>query len=462
MRELIVVKDSRLVQSGLKKDVALGQEGIWRDGENMLFIDGAMEKSPGWAVKNPVGKIVRAIAQSFGAGPLVRRIYYATNDNYIYVDINGTITTLGAAFIGDGNWSLTPWGTWLLATNGEEQPKIAKTMTNGSMATITNLASLSFLPAFFRKMNNHVLAFKNQEVKFSSRDNPELWVPSGTNTAGNLLPREFDSDIRAAEPLGQAMAVYSADTMMVLQYVGGDIIFGFAGTTINGIGAVSEKSVIPRGNRNYGLSRKGIFVTDGVGFSYIDAPDLNRYIQDTVNWEYAKQIVGMNWESKNLLCWWFRPVGGGSRQGVGYNPDTGEWMKLRMEVWAASEQQEFDYPIVGTNDHYGFLGSGLNLGTLAMPASVQTFHGDAGTRDRFKDWDMLRVEREYTGSIEYRLGFNNNLEDAIEWTAWSTLQNENWIHRSSIYMYLGFRSNGLNQKIRLGSFEILGEMGAYR
>ena len=456
MRKLIEIKDPSTISSGSYKSLAIGQEALWSDSENTIFVDGAVEKMPGWENQVDKASPIRALEQAYVDGE--RRVYYATDDA-VYKNAYGVEQALKTGITSNGYWSFVTWGNWLIATDDYNVPQVWKNTAGASMTALAGVDVARF--RLLKKWQNHVMAYYGQTLAFSSESNPELWVANTDNSAGYLPIRDLDSDVVAAQPLGSAYAVYSADTMLVQQYLGRPNYFGFPGTPINGIGAVSDSGIIPANNRNYGLSRKGFFVTDGVGFESIGSPAINRWALANIDWDNARRVVGLHWESLEQVCWWF-PCKDGTIRGLAYRYNAQNWAPLRAPVHAAAEQQVFDYPLIGADNSWGLLGKGLEAGAVPLEAFVQSFPANAGERERFKVWDLLRVDKEFAGTVEFRLGFSDAYEDEPEWTDWATLEVENWINgRQSVFMTFAFRANGTGSTFRVGAFSVHGEIGAY-
>lgn len=455
MRQLLELKDGQVISSGTYKSLAQGQDALWRDSENFLVIDSAMEKMPGWTNYKTKAGSIYAIEQAYVDGE--RRTYYATQ-GAVYKDAYGTEVTLGSGFGGSGYWSMTPWGNWLIASNDFDKPKIWK-----------NTGSLVYLGGYpeararlVKKWKNHLMCYTGQTLLWSSESAPEDWTVSINNSAGNLYVRDLDGDIIAAQPIGGAFGVYSADTMIIQQYLGNPYYFGFPGTPINGIGAVSDSGIIPANNRHYGLSRKGFFTTDGVSFTAIDTPAVNRWFKANMDWDNARRVVGLHWEQLGLVCWWF-PCKDGTTRGLAYRYTDPAWMPLKADVHAAAEQQVFDYPLIATGNSFGFLGQGVDAGTSALPAFVQSFPAHTGIEDRLKVWDLLRVGKDMSGTVEYCVGYSDDREAEPDWTDWEPLVQDNWLNgRTSVYITLAFRANALGSTLRLGAMSLHGELGAYR
>lgn len=455
MIPLIDIKDPAALETGIFPSLAPNQPGLWRDGDNILVGDGKVKKHGGYTAESTVSGTIRAIEQAYAEG--IRRTYFATASS-VYKWEYGARSTIGSGFGGNGYWSLCPFGNHLFATNDYNVPQYWQ---GGSMAPLEGVRRPRF--RLFKKFQNHVLGFYGQSFDFSSKSNPEVWDPLPENSAGDLFIRDLDSDVFAAHYMGQHMAVYSADSMSILQYLGAPLYFGVL-PAVNGIGAVNDQSIVPVGNLHYGFCHKGIFRTDGVSFNYVDGPAVNEYIRSNMDTAQLRYSVGLHNEAKTTVEWWIPKVGGGMF-GVAFNYRTSGWTKISIPVTAAAEQQVYDYPLIGVGSTFGFLDKSPNAGAGAMTSSIRSFHLDAGQRERFKRWDMLRVDVEKTGGMEVRFGFlyNNVAEpdDEPSWTDWQPLAYENWIHQESVYLIVELRSTAINVDWKLGGIAVHGQVAGY-
>lgn len=453
MLKLVDVNTPAAISGGIFPSLAPNQAALWRTGDNLVFGDGRAEKFPGFTVEgsSPTGNIL-AMSQAYAEG--IRRVYFASQA-YVYKDEYGVRSQLGSGFGGTGYWSLCPFGLHLLATNDYDVPQI---WTNsGSMRAMANVRRSRF--RLMKKWQNHVLGFYGQSVDWTSVSSEEDWVPTPENSAGDLFFRDLDSDVFAACELGQNFGIYSADSLMLMQYLGAPLYFGCPGARINGIGAVSDSSVVPVGNRNFGLCRKGFFVTDGISFTYIGTPAVNRQLRDRIDWDQSRTVFGVHYELKETVVWWFKNLSG-HYEGLAFNYKNSAWAPLSFEVRAGNEQQVFDYPLVSVGADWGFLGTGNDAGASAMPASIQTFNLDCGDRDHFKRWDMLRVDIETPdlSKVQIRFGFTDQPDGTVTWGSWVTLAKENWIHYESVHMAFEIRSTASGAAWALGGFSIHGEV----
>ena len=433
------------------------------------FTEGAIEKSKGWTVEpgTTVGGQTYEINALAQAAPETERRIYSGLGGAAYSALrvwdSGVGRDLGHAYA-NGQWSLETWGTWLLATNDVDPVQVWKGGVSGAAA----LAGVAVSRAkIVRKLANHVILYNTnlsgQEARWCSRSDPETWTATEATTAGDFTIRDLDGDIECVEPLGDALAFYTQDSMGLTQYVGAPFIFSHT-VRINGIGAVSSRAVAAVGKQHYGLSRKGFWRTDGFSLAYVDSPAVKRWFQSMVDWTLASKICVFHNEQLERVEWYFTDLSG-NRLGIAYDYARNNWTKLKKPITAVIEQQVYNTPIAATGTGFGFFPSGVNANGAALTANLSTTALDGGQKERFKRWDMLRVEyTERVGTVEVRFGFSDTSpeESSMDWSAWSSLARENWINRESIYLMVQFRWTGLDSKIRIGGLDILGEGAGYQ
>lgn len=458
MQKLLEINDPAAIMGGMFPSLATNQPALWREGKNIVFAEGRAQKAGGWTEEGEAASgVIRAMEQAYVDG--IRRTYFATADKW-YKDEYGVRTQIGTGFGGSGYWSLTPWGTWLIGTNDYDKAKIWK--NTGTAVDLGGQRRLKYRLA--KKFQNHLLLFHGTTLDFSHISDPETWTPLPENKAGSLPIRDLDADVFAAQPLGQVFGCYSADSLTLLQYLGGDLVFGFKPGP-NGVGAVSDSAIIPVGNRNFGMSRKGYFVTDGVGFSYIHSPAISEFYKSRIDWNQTRRVVGLHHETREMVEWWF-PCLDGSIMGVGYKYTSPQgWTILDMPVTAASEQQVFDNPLVATGQKWGFFDKGFNAGSNPMQSTLKTFPLNCGERERFKSWDMCRLDVESDGEVLIRFGFSDDVEAdpkvEPDYTDWAPLEYENWINRESVNLTIELKTEELDANLRVGGGSLHGEIGAY-
>lgn len=456
MQKLIDLNAGQTLSQGVFPSLGANQPQVWRTSSNVEFPGDRARKATGYTIEVNTSAVY-AIAQAFADN--FRRAYYAEATD-IYSFQGGVSLRLGLGFDSSGFWSLVTWGTWLLATNEVDPPQVWKDTVTDDMHPLAGFTGVRAGRRYrlFKKHQNHVLGYFGQTVDWSHESDPETWVPAVSNSAGSEFIRDLDSDIVAAQPLGQDYGIYSSDSLFIQKYVGEPFYFGFT-LAIRGIGAVSDSAIVPVGSVNYGLSSKGFFTTDGISADYIDNPQVNKWFKARFNPGQGRRTVGYHDEEAEMVKWHFIGLDGITIYGLGFNYSKKTWTIIDQPITAAEEKSVFDTPLVATRNSFGFL-SGHDAGANPLLTSLTSFPLTAGQRENYKQWDMLRANIE-GGGLEIRFGFQDQIEDAVDWTAWTALSIENYIERESVFLTVDLRSTGAGVDWSLIGASIHGEVTGY-
>lgn len=447
MRKLIDLQAADLLERGMFPDMPKNQQELWAEGQNVQFEEGGAKLATGWTEEEWMPGTVWATDQAYIEG--IRRAYIATAE-VVYKWEYGTLTEIGDGFEGLGYWSLVPWGNWLIATNDYDVPQVWKNA--GMMGPLADAPVPRF--RLMKKHKNHVLGYIGQTVYWSDESNPEVWSPTETNKAGDLFIRDLDSDIVTVTPIGANFAIYSFDTMVVQNWIGAPLVFGFS-TAIDGIGGLSDTSAVGVANKNYGMCGKGFFVTDGISFDYIDRPAIKKWVFDQFNVAEQRRVVGLHDEEAQIVKWWF-PCLDGQIRGVGFNYRKSSWSIYFQQVTAAASKSVYDFPLIGAEDKWGFH-TGATAGGVPQEALLRTFPLDSTKRENYKLWDMLRCDFEGE-DLEVRFGFQDTLKDAIEWTDFVPIETEMFPDRECVFLTVEFRSIAAEDFWKLTGVSIHGEI----
>lgn len=457
MSKLIDLRNPQLLKTGLFPGIPAQAVPLWADGENVYFDEFGVKSMPGWSFQHQ--NTIEAAAQIGGLaqgqdGNFIR-IAYGTEENLYFFEPGVGATHLRTGFNGN-RWSIIPFGTWFLFSNGVDPVQIWK---NSGLAT--DLAGTNFTSAeILLQRGPHILAVNTSNggnwVQWSHIDDPEQWIPTPTNAAGDLPIREITGDILAAVPLGTNFMLYGHDVAVLLQYLGAPLYFG-SRPAINGIGAVGKYSVASVGNSNYGFGEGGFFRTDGVNFQYIDEP-VKGWIAENLNQGAKREIRAYHDEVETTVRWSI-PTGGSvvPNAGLSYNYKQNAW-SVHDHGWeAADERQLFGYPIGARGDSIYFIGDGNNADTAPINRRIQTkpINGDAP--DLFKYFDVVRVLAQRNAGLRVRVGFLDEIDAPIEWEDYANWEEKLYgFVRSAVYIVFEFSSVDLDADWLVNGFEAYG------
>lgn len=461
------------INSGLKLDPYPLQPVLWIDGDNIHFGPNGVEKIKGFSATfaTTPTKPIRGMVQLLNSSGTQQLFFGDQNDIY-RSNALGAPVSVGSGFTGNLNetvsalastWSMTNFGDFIMATNGVDTPQIYKG------TSFANLAGINFTTAeIFVKRGPHVLALNlntdNREFKWSDEDAPEVWVPTASNAAGDLLIRELESQIMAAVPLGDRIAIYGKDSMYIVTYVGTPNYFGYKPGP-NGIGAVGKKAVVARGRLNYGLSQQGFWETDGVTFRYIDDGEVRDFLQDNLNFSQASKVNGYNDELNNQITWYL-PTGTGEPEiGLSFNYQNRTWSRTTNGFTSSIERQVFTNSVVADKDGDVFFNNfGVDADGAALSANIQSTAVDLGQPDLIKEISAVRIG--YIGSgLRFRIGTSDTADGTP--TFGSFIENPVGYEFTAVqvagrYIFLDLDSQDIGDKWSVEAIDFYGRLGGTR
>ena len=317
----------------------------------------------------------------------------------------------------------------------------------------------------------HVLAFNydkgTNELPFDfawcSEDDPDTWIAASANSAGSLTIREATSEIKTAVPLGNGLGVYTEDQLFMVSYTGAPFYFGYRRMMSSGVGSVSTKAVVSVDRKHYGLSRRGLFVTDGVNTQSIGLNEgINSYLEENIAITEYPQVVGYHNKRDNEVIW-FIPIGSSKpTEEIYYNYEFNTFGVRTGSLSAAQESGVFDSPLTGDADGKFYVeGEG---GSAQSTIGTTTAH-DLGDSDRVKEVTSIRVGKRGVGSPVIRVGWADVISDTPTYTDSFTVDEdykEVFLRTVGRYIFLEVTSSGTGDTWELTHMTIKGRMSGER
>ena len=473
--------DPQKVGSGLQPDMHDIHKVLWAEAESVSFQHGRVRrrKPATLAITVDSAKPIRGISQlqdSNGvrwiwgnAGDLVKRWYGPS------VDLIDTYT----------NWSedqgvlynasftdFVPYGDWMVFNNSRNTPRVYKP-SGPSVGALGNIATaITTDIVTMMKKFDFMLAIgygaDKRRVGWSDSGDIEEWVPATDNAADSLTIDEFDTPIRAAARMGDAIAIYCEDQMAHLNYVGDPFWFGYK-AKLDGIGAVGKRAVASDGRINVGVSRNGVWWTDGISFRYIDEGFLRTYLQDNVNWDQASKIVAARNDVSGCFEFSF-PTGASDdpSEAWGFDPRTGAWYEVPV-FSDKDERRLFDRPLLGSLDgkiYYDEDASSDNslvLKTKPLLAMLQTENGMIDIHNAVH-CQYIDVMLKTASNIQMRIGSCNEPGGTYTYSTWIDLLAGYYTYPvprgvpSGVYHKLEFQSTSTTWDMDLQGFMLFGNV----
>jgi len=363
-------------------------------------------------------------------------------------------------------WSMVDFGSWILATNGKDLPQIYK----GTSFSAMNVESQFTTAEIFVKRGPYILAFNtsinSKGFLWNNADIPDgtgSWTPTASNQAGDLIFREASTEVVAAVRLGEFIIAYTEEETFRVSLLGAPLFFGYK-PAVQGIGALSKKSIIPVGRQHYGWGRQGIYVTDGVDSQFIDNPMIRQYLKDNFQKAQGSKVNGYHDEENTAVIWSFPSDMSNVNsaicdKGISYNYLTGNWSLIGHGNTASMERQVFSQAFTGTDAGTVHReNDGLTDAGASMTSWIRTKPLDLDDPNHIKEIQAVRVG--YIGSgLQYRLGRSNSEDDSITWGRYNRVPDGfkfSDARDAGRYLHLELYSSGVGDDWNVSSIDIHG------
>jgi len=281
------------------------------------------------------------------------------------------------------------------------------------------------------------------DVAWCSADNPDDWVATSTNSAGSLTLREANSELRCIVPLGESKAIYTDDQMFILTYTGDPFYFGYQTAMTSGVGAVSPKSVVSVDRLNYGLSKKGLFMTDGNSVTILGEEEgINKYIKENISLNQYGLVNAFHYKDNNEVVWNL-PLGDTKcNTEVRYNYKTGVFTKRSRDNSAVAEAGVYEFAVSGTSGgHFNF----ENISSDPRTVSAITKSHDLGDPSAVKEITSIRVGKLGSSNPKVEIGWANKVNDP------PTFNPEDSFYASEEYKEYNVRTSGRYLFLKISS-----------
>jgi hypothetical protein len=218
-------------------------------------------------------------------------------------------------------------------------------------------------------------------IRWASQDEPNIWTPLTTNTAG-FIRVSRGSRIICAIATRQEILVYTEGTLNSFQFLGTTDVFGLTELSDN-ISIISPRCVVTVNNTAYWMGHDKFYAYGG---RVETLPcSLRNHVFENFNYDQANQVVSGTNEGWNEV-WWFYPTATSQINNayVIYNHLEKIWYYGSIQRTAWSDSSLRDYPqaftatyitasITGTTMTVTAINSGmLKVGSVITGGAVLT------------------------------------------------------------------------------------------
>jgi hypothetical protein len=221
-------------------------------------------------------------------------------------------------------------------------------------------------------------------IRFASQDDPVMWTPLVTNSAGFIRLSNGDR-IKRAIRTRQEILVWTESTLVSLKFLGTTDVFGVEELADN-ISLFSPRAVSTMNNVTYWMGVDKFYIYDG-RVNTLPCP-IRDYIFKDINYDQSIQIVSGTNEGWNEI-WWFYPSENSNINDryVIYNFAEQVWYfgNLERTAWLDSPLRQYPQAVGGeyVYDHE----RGLNDDILPMSSFITSSDfdlvTDAGAGEQF-------------------------------------------------------------------------------
>lgn len=307
-------------------------------------------------------------------------------------------------------------------------------------------------------------------IRWASQDDPGMWTPLVTNSAGFLRVSRGSQIVRAI-PTKQEILVFTEATLSSLQFTGTTDVFSLQEIGDN-LSFIGPRAVTVVNNMTFWMGHDKFYAYSG---RVETLPcTLRNHVFNNINYDQADQIICGTNEAWNEV-WWMYPTNGSTYNNayVIYNHLERIWYygTIERSAWLDSPLREFPQAVYAdTVNEISYLydhESGTNDDTLPMSAYIQSSDFDLQDGDQFMLTRRVIPDINFEGSTALNPEANfivkprnfpggayqsnaSNTERVIQ-TAVNQYTNEVFMRARARQIALKVESSGLNTQWQLGS-----------
>lgn len=228
---------------------------------------------------------------------------------------------------------------------------------------LSSLAGAADVPAVSRQiivsdLDRKVIAFGCTDIvtgvqdrlliRWSDTENPAVWTPTETNSAGGIrIPT--GSEFMTALETKQETLVWTDDSVHSLRYIGAPFEYSIVRVGVTSL--VAPNAVVAANDVVFWMGQNGFFQWDGrLGGLPCSVKD---FVFNDINWNQAEKITAGSNMSYNEV-WWFYPSADSNENDryVAYNYNERVWFVGSIVRTAWIDRSIEDYPRAAATDGY--------------------------------------------------------------------------------------------------------------
>jgi hypothetical protein len=228
-------------------------------------------------------------------------------------------------------------------------------------------------------------------IRWSDTENPAVWTPLETNSAGGIRIPTGSEFISALETK-QEILVWTDDAVHSLRYIGAPFEYSIARVAMTSL--IAPNAVVSANDVTFWMGQNGFFQYDGRA---IGLPcSVKDYVFNDINWNQAEKIAAGSNMAFNEV-WWFYPSADSEENNryVVYNYNEQVWMIGTMPRTFWMDRGIEDYPRAASTDGYIYFheigqDDGSTNPPSPIPAYISSSPVEIGQGDQFGfAWRMI-------------------------------------------------------------------------
>jgi hypothetical protein len=238
-----------------------------------------------------------------------------------------SFTSLGdLAYFSRAGFIVSPLWKWSAATGGLAAPIANFTTEYGNNARGVVITPESFL----------LVIVGDRDVAWPKQDDDTVWAPTGTNQAGSLTIPTGGRLLRSLVVREETL-LFSTTDLWRMDYVGGDLIYGFA-PVAESCGLAGPNCAMAVNGAAYRMGENSFYQYDG--FVRELPCDIGEYVFDDMNRANADFFFAIKNESYNEIWWFYASSGATTPDRVAiFNYANKTWSKGLLARAAGTDAQ---------------------------------------------------------------------------------------------------------------------------